>query len=191
MKNHYLDHQYTEKLRLTNLSERTNSRGEVIQATETRLTHYSINLANTQGMKKMKYKTLSKIGSTVIASNLDAQLYFYITENQNGFSMLTKATSSDYATSDYLARRFGVTPQKIRAFMKRCIDEQLIRKIKRSFYIVNPYLIAPYNCKNHNLNQLQLWWDSNPTELLEFEKEISQQESVVDSIRKFGEAVDC
>ena len=64
----YLDHQYIEKSRITNLKEVTNSKGEVTQAAEARLVVYQINLANTQGMKNMKYNDLSTIGETIIKS---------------------------------------------------------------------------------------------------------------------------
>lgn len=47
------------------------------QAAEARLVVYQINLANTQGMKNMKYNDLSTIGETIIKSNLDAKMFFY------------------------------------------------------------------------------------------------------------------
>lgn len=158
----YKKHQYSKQFEAISLHQKTNSTGQVIQATETRLQHFNINLANTQGMKKVKYNHYSDIGPKVIASQLDAELFFYITKHQNSTSMLTKASSTDLATSKYLASRFDVTPQKIRGFMRKCVENGLLKKLKHN-YIINPYILSPYNCKNYVLHQLQLWWDTSPT----------------------------
>lgn len=184
----YLDHQYIEKSRITNLKEVTNSKGEVTQAAEARLVVYQINLANTQGMKNMKYNDLSTIGETIIKSNLDAKMFFFIIRHQSLNSMLKKSYGTDLATTSYIAKKFDVTPQKVRGFIRECIEQKLLKKLSKNF-IINPYIIAPYMIKNNQLHQLQLWWDSNPKSMLTFEDDINIDEFEKESIQKIYNSV--
>lgn len=180
----YKDHQYNEKTRITNLKEKVDSKGKVVEAVETRLSTYQINLANTQGMKNMKYNDLSKVGESVINSNLDARLFFFIIKHQGSNSMLRKSYGKDLATTTYLAKKFNVTPQKVRKFIRDCIELNLLKKIKKNF-IVNPYMVSPFGSTNNQLHRLQLWWDEDPDYIIEFEEEINLDEFQEESIVKF------
>lgn len=155
---------------------------------EARLVVYQINLANTQGMKNMKYNDLSTIGETIIKSNLDAKMFFFIIRHQSLNSMLKKSYGTDLATTSYIAKKFDVTPQKVRGFIRECIEQKLLKKLSKNF-IVNPYIIAPYMIKNNQLHQLQLWWDSNPKSMLTFEDDINIDEFEKESIQKIYNSV--
>lgn len=139
---------------------------------------------NTQGMKNMKYNDLSKVGESVINSNLDARLFFFIIKHQGPNSMLRKSYGKDLATTTYLAKKFNVTPQKVRKFIRDCIELNLLKKIKKNF-IINPYMVSPFGSTNNQLHRLQLWWDEDPDYIIEFEEEINLDEFQEESIVKF------
>ena len=184
----YLEHQYSEKKRITNLKEKVNSNGKVVEAVESRLSTYTINLANTQGMKNMKYNDLSKIGEKVINSNVDSKLFFYIIKHQGANSMLKKSYGQELATTSYLAKKFNVTPQKVRKFIRECLEEGLIKKLKTHF-IVNPYISAPYKATNNQLHRLQVWYDEDPEYILIMENEIDIDDFEKESIRIFAHKI--
>lgn len=184
----YLDHQYTEKKRITNLKEKVNSNGIVVEAIETRLSTYTISLANTQGMKSMKYNDLSKIGEKIINSNIDAKLFFFIIKHQGSNSMLKKSYGTTLATTSYLAKKFKVTPQKVRKFIRESVEMGLIKKLKTNF-IVNPYVSVPYQATNNHLHRLQVWYDENPDYILVTEEEIDIDDFEKESIKVFAHKV--
>lgn len=184
----YREDQYSEKKRITNLKEVVNTSGKVTQAVESKFITYQLNLANTQGMKQMKYNTLSEIGEEIICSNLDAKMFFYILKNQSTSSMLRKSYGRELATTTYLAKTFNVTPQKVRGFIRKCIENNLLKKLKTNF-IVNPYIISPYKSTNNKLHQLQLWFDEDPDYILEFEDDIDIDEFEKESIEKIYENI--
>lgn len=186
--NDYREDQYIEKKRITSLKEVVNDQGKVSQALESRFITYQLNLANTQGMKQMKYNNLSDIGEKVIHSNLDAKMFFYIIRNQGSNSMLKKTYGKDLANTTYIAKYFKVTPQKVRGFIRKCIEADLLKKLKTNF-IVNPYIIVPYHSTNNDLHQLQLWFDENPDYILEIKEPIDVDKFEKESIEKIYEKI--
>lgn len=132
--------------------------------------------ANIQGTKLMKVKGIPKVVRETVSSKTDAELFAYIMENCKKYNVVNKHSSQEPATTTYLAKKFKVSVQKVRAYFRKAIKSDFIHKVGGVFF-VNPYLIIPYNVgttpiENDQIaNQLQLWWEgdrkNNPIKTVE------------------------
>ncbi len=182
----YQDHQYNKVYQSSYLNEVKDNKGNTISASETKLQHYQINLANTQGMKKMKTKKLGDIHDIIVKSNIDARLYTYITTNQSMTSKLLKRTTQAPIDVKYLSGLFDVTDRKIQKFLSEADSLDFIKKINKEFYL-NPYLVQPFKTTNNMLHQLQIWWDSNPSLEIVFVSKEDLMASMVTNTKKIIE----
>lgn len=178
----YKDYQYIKSYESSYLSEQKNEKGVVISATETKLKHYRVNLANKQGMKNMKAKKLFNIHDELIKSNTDAKLFTYMITNQSKKTKVT-VTGSNGVSVKFLAQKFEVTERKVQKFISEAIELDMLKRIGKEIYL-NPYLVQPFGSNNHILHQLQVWWDSEPVEEITFISESDLKEDVISNTSK-------
>jgi len=132
--------------------------------------------ANIQGTKLMKVKKLTEVVRNVVSSKTDASLFGHIVDNCKLHNIVTKESSKEPATTEYLAKRYGVSVQKVRTFIRKAIESDFLTKSKGRF-IVNPFTVVPFTVgtsptiNDQIANQLQLWWTGSrencPTETLQ------------------------
>ena len=125
--------------------------------------------ANIQGTKLMKIKSISEAVRATVSSKTDAALFAHFIDNCKRHNVVAKEGSTEPANTDYLAKRYGVTVQKVRSYIRKAIEHDFIRKAGTKFF-VNPYTVVPFiigtsSIENDQIaNQLQLWWKSGNTE---------------------------
>lgn len=124
---------------------------------------------NIQGTKLMKIKAISEAVRATVSSKTDAALFAHFIDNCKRHNVVTKEGSTEPANTDYLAKRYGVTVQKVRSYIRKAIEHNFIRKAGTKFFI-NPYTVVPFTIgtsaiENDQIaNQLQLWWESGNTD---------------------------
>ena len=156
---------YTQKFVKTGLTK-VSKNGVTVNSVTHSYTAVINRDANTQGTKLMKTLQLSDIIVEVVSSKTDALLFSYILKNCKKYNVLVKQGTKEPATSEYLAKKFGVTVQKVRSFIRKAAKADFVVKVK-GIYFINPYVVIPYTNRlsttenDQVANQLQIWWTSD------------------------------
>lgn len=178
----YKDHQYIKNYESRYLNEQEDANGNVIHANATKVIHYDLNLANTQGMRKMKTKKLFEIHDEIIKSNVDARLFSFIVNNQSLTSRINVSIHKP-VTTKYLSEKFNVSERKVQKFISAAIELDMLKRVNKNLFL-NPYLSSPFKATNNQLHQLQIWWDSEPEEEIEFVNPKDATKQVIENLNK-------
>ena len=113
------------------------------------------NLANTKGMSMFKKYDYADIQEYIIKSALDLKLFNFLIKHQNRDSYVM--VNGKPVNITYLSKHFNISRQKVSTFIKRTREADFLKKVN-SLFMLNPFVVVPYNISNKDLAELQARW---------------------------------
>ena len=128
--------------------------------TETKV--YRDKLGKTQGMKLMKYHTITNVYDQLGTSHANVKLLSYLITHQGKDGIVRTESNKDNITVDYLADTLSISTKTVQRFLSSMKKLGMLKKHVKAFYL-NPHVVTPYAISNDRLGVLQVYWDSNFT----------------------------
>ena len=100
---------------------------------------------NIKGGFRMSYKSYDEALVEIVKSTKDLEILLYI---RNTF---TYSRIENILSKKDIAKSVNVTPQKISTVIKRMVDNNLLLRVSRGVYRLNPFMFVPYKADAETL----------------------------------------
>lgn len=98
---------------------------------------------------RMVYTSYDEALMSIVKSNKDLEILLYIRD------MFTYARIENIISPTDISKDIGVAKSKVDDIIKRTVESNLIFKVSRGVYRLNPFMYLPYRC---NAEELQQEW---------------------------------
>jgi len=100
-----------------------------------------------KGGFKVVYKGLFELLPEVITSSKDLKIVFYILDS---FTYQQKEVN---LRATKIAKHFNTSPNKVTLLIKKLIEVEILKRVDRGIYRLNPFIYIPYNANGELLQK--------------------------------------
>ncbi len=104
-----------------------------------------------RGYVRMYPKNYDEATEKIIHSNLDLKIWITIRKS------FTRDRVESSLPSKEIAKKLKTSQQKVSGIIKRMVDEDVLRRVSRGIYKLNPFVYMPYMA---NGEKLQKEWEN-------------------------------
>lgn len=106
---------------------------------------------NIRGGFRMVYQTYDAAVAGTISSKLDFTIVVHIRD------MFTAGRRENVLSKVDLAKTLNVSEQKVSTVVRKMVEQNLLRRVSRGIYRLNPFMYVPYRADG---SELQYEWNS-------------------------------